>query len=277
MLTGKLSDFAGLLVFSVFFSALWPGYKKQVFAITGLLFIAWKSPLSQGLIVFCNEQLFLPVGRVVDASDYWALLIMPLAWRLLAEQEVKDVRPLFRGFALFCIGSISIAAFCATSMVPRYLLDENRYRMSGKPAEPLRTARQEEAILETFRQKGWQISKDTAFYEPAYSNHFYVKEKDSTGQLRMRPLAALYPRLYFKVQGGQAYTIDKMDVNGVQIRNIQLLIDEALPYQSGKRMVRLVSFQPVPYQDSAVIPRYDRAYYELAKALRKTVKTALKK
>jgi hypothetical protein len=78
-LTGKLSDFAGLFVFSLFWTSLLPAYKRTVLVLTGLLFIVWKSSWSQGLIDSWNALPLFDIGRVVDRSDLMALSVLPLA------------------------------------------------------------------------------------------------------------------------------------------------------------------------------------------------------
>lgn len=51
-LTGKLSDFAGLFVFAVFWMAFFPKKRNVIVWTTAILFTWWKSPLSQPLIEF---------------------------------------------------------------------------------------------------------------------------------------------------------------------------------------------------------------------------------
>src|SRR6185369_1060873 len=46
-ITGKLSDFAGVFVFSLFFAALFPHWKRSVYLFTILGFGFWKSPYSE--------------------------------------------------------------------------------------------------------------------------------------------------------------------------------------------------------------------------------------
>lgn len=78
-LTGKLSDFAGLFVFSLFFMAFFPKHRQIVLYATGILFIFWKSPFSQPSINFWNNLSIFSIQRVVDYADLFALLMLPLA------------------------------------------------------------------------------------------------------------------------------------------------------------------------------------------------------
>ena len=78
--TGKLSDFAGLFVFAVFWCSIFPRWKGTLLGVTGSLFIFWKSPFSQGAIEFWNALPLFEVERVVDMSDLLALSVLPLAF-----------------------------------------------------------------------------------------------------------------------------------------------------------------------------------------------------
>lgn len=79
-LTGKLSDFAGLFIFPIFWTALFPAHKKSVYWLTAVLFIIWKSPHSQYFIETWNKFGIFSISRVVDYSDLSALLILPLSF-----------------------------------------------------------------------------------------------------------------------------------------------------------------------------------------------------
>jgi hypothetical protein len=80
-LTGKLSDFAGLFVFPLFWVAFFPRKKLFVFIATAMLFVFWKSVYSQFLIEGWNSLPFFGIQRTVDYSDLCALLILPLSYR----------------------------------------------------------------------------------------------------------------------------------------------------------------------------------------------------
>lgn len=68
-LTGKLSDFAGLFAFSLFFGALLPRWKGAIYLCTTLGFVIWKSTFSQAMIDLVNMVLPIKVGRTVDWTD----------------------------------------------------------------------------------------------------------------------------------------------------------------------------------------------------------------
>lgn len=78
-LTGKISDFAGLFIFPIFWTALFPKFKNVIFILTGILFVIWKSSLSQFFIDEWNYFMPFSIDRVVDYSDLIALSILPLS------------------------------------------------------------------------------------------------------------------------------------------------------------------------------------------------------
>ncbi|RYZ48588.1 MAG: hypothetical protein EOP49_18325, partial [Sphingobacteriales bacterium] len=81
--TGKLSDFAGLIVLPVFIAALLPKLASRAALISGLLFVVWKTPLVSPLIDSLNKYTPLTFQRIVDYTDYIALLVLPLTHRLI--------------------------------------------------------------------------------------------------------------------------------------------------------------------------------------------------
>lgn len=91
--TGKLSDFAGLFVFTLFWTALFPRYKRIVFGVIATLFILWKSSWSQPFINSWNEFGLFPIDRVVDFTDLLALSVLPLAYFIeQRSSQLKTVR-----------------------------------------------------------------------------------------------------------------------------------------------------------------------------------------
>ena len=114
IITGKLSDFAGLFVFSFFFSALIPTKKGVIFFITFLGFIFWKMPVSDVFIENWNKIMFYQIDRVVDYSDYIALLILPFAYYYKPKNNIelpKKINSLLKTI----IPIVSVFSFFATA------------------------------------------------------------------------------------------------------------------------------------------------------------------
>ncbi|MDQ3688416.1 MAG: hypothetical protein M3430_22875 [Acidobacteriota bacterium] len=87
-LTGKLSDFAGLFIFPIFWTALAVRWKKTIYSLTALSFIFWKSMYSQPLIDWWNMLHLFTMHRVVDMTDLLASLSLPFSY--LYCQQLQD-------------------------------------------------------------------------------------------------------------------------------------------------------------------------------------------
>ncbi|MFK7772305.1 MAG: hypothetical protein AB8F94_09200 [Saprospiraceae bacterium] len=117
-LTGKLSDFAGLFVFAVFWMAFFPKKRNTIVWATAIIFTWWKSPLSQPLIEYWNEIVFYSIDRVIDYSDLMALLVLPFAIVFCKSDSVARLRvsPVLTTLVSFFI-------FCSTSAIEPVLYE----------------------------------------------------------------------------------------------------------------------------------------------------------
>lgn len=120
-LTGKISDFTGLFVFSLFWYSLFPKRKNVIFTLTALLFIIWKSEYSQVFIDFWNDILILKINRVVDYTDLAALIILPLAYRV---DKIKPKLTLEFKFSSVIVSGLALFAFASTSYYSEVEVDK---------------------------------------------------------------------------------------------------------------------------------------------------------
>ncbi|NDV65299.1 hypothetical protein [Bacteroides sp. 224] len=119
-LTGKLSDFAGLLIFPLFIATVAPRFKKWVVLITGIGFILWKLPIITPIIDSINHVTGWGIYRTIDYTDYMALSILPLSYYLIKTEKCQTA------FSFSCIKhcfkyallGVSFFAFCATTLPP---------------------------------------------------------------------------------------------------------------------------------------------------------------
>lgn len=156
-LTGKLSDFAGLFIFPLFWTALFPKYKIRIFLFTALFFIFWKSPYSESFIGLWNKVMFFEIARVVDYTDLLALFILPAAYYYEGRKNRVDFIKLNPIIPLL----ISIFSFIATSMPDRIIEVNKEYSFSF--------------LRDSLEQK--------IFYLPAIENRWKEEYKiDSTGE-----------------------------------------------------------------------------------------------
>lgn len=125
-LTGKLSDFCGLYAFAFFFSKIFPENKKfAVHLITAVLFIIWKSPLSQPFITLFSTY-FFTIDRVVDYTDLWALFVLPLSYFTQAKSFDRFYKTIGLSFvALFAFTATSRSMPTFSFFEPQYLLIKN--------------------------------------------------------------------------------------------------------------------------------------------------------
>lgn len=131
-LTGKLSDFAGLFVFPLFWAAFFPRLKSLVYVLTAVSFTFWKSAYSQPLIDGWNGLPFFGIERTVDYSDLLALTILPLSYaysRVPSNYHVP--RP-----ALYLIAFVSMFSFTATQYSQKVSYD-NEYQFLSSRRELL--------------------------------------------------------------------------------------------------------------------------------------------
>ena len=131
-LTGKLSDFAGLFAFPLFWAAFFPRRQTSIFVSTAVLFVFWKSAYSQSLIEEWNRLPLFGIGRTVDYSDLWALLILPLSYFYSNKFSAVQVPRRF----IYLIAIVSIFAFTATQF-SQELSYNNEYQFQSSRKELL--------------------------------------------------------------------------------------------------------------------------------------------
>lgn len=114
-LTGKLSDFAGLFGFAIFWTAFFPKGKILIYSLLVAIFTFWKSPFSSGFIEFWNSFGLFVIDRTVDFTDLTAFLVLPLAWIYGEKAKPLAMPKISQNFAFTTIVLISVFAFTATS------------------------------------------------------------------------------------------------------------------------------------------------------------------
>lgn len=129
-ITGKLSDVVGLMVFSIFWCFLFPRLKLQIHFFTAALFIFWKLPYSQPIIDGWNNLSLFSIGRTIDYTDLFALLVLPISYFCTARPSTIPKQR----WATCLIAVISVFAFTATSYSEKTVY-ENEYYFSNSKKE----------------------------------------------------------------------------------------------------------------------------------------------
>lgn len=135
--TGKLSDFAGLYAFPLLLTALVPRARRWIFGFTAIAFLLWKSPLSSSPLLAWNRLGIWPLTRVIDYSDWIALVSLPFAYRTSyrAASPPRKLLPLGRLRAL-ATGLFAIVAFAGTSRpAPRFAMEPVAGHFVGGPPQ----------------------------------------------------------------------------------------------------------------------------------------------
>lgn len=140
-LTGKLSDFAGLFVFALFWSALFPRSKAVIFSCIVVFFSFWKSPLASGFIDWWNSIGIFTIARTVDYTDLSAFVVLPAAWIYGENCRAFRVPVFSQNYALTVIALVSVFAFTATSQPEpnsHYLEYQENYTVEKSSLEVLK-------------------------------------------------------------------------------------------------------------------------------------------
>ncbi len=188
--TGKLSDIAGLFIFPLFLTAFFSKRKLLVYGLTAFLFIFWKSPFSEILIDFWNSLTSLNIGRIIDYTDFFALLILPVSY-FYSEREMRELYTV--SFARRILASfvviISVFAFTATSLVKdkTIYLDE-QYKLSRGKSEIENILRQnpklqnikirrDDEVFDTNKYPNIEIDRKTFFVDFLLKQRFCDSER----------------------------------------------------------------------------------------------------
>ncbi len=184
-LTGKLSDLAGLIVLPVFIALLTPRLAKWSCLIAALFFIFWKTEWSSGLIEQINANGFLTIGRVIDYSDFIALLILPLPWAMIREKTPIDQR--LRSAGSIVILVVTSLTLMATSIRRNPVLNpEGTIRIAEK--HPLKVPK--DTVLSRIKHLGYTYEKSDQYYHiydivipPIEEGQQFIVDQDTIKEL----------------------------------------------------------------------------------------------
>lgn len=197
VLTGKLSDFCGLFIFPIFWSAVFPTRKSWVFIMTALLFIFWKSEYAAGFIELANNV--FPIRRTVDPTDLVALPVLLLGWfHINAGPHIVISNTLRTRLSGLFIGGITIFSFCATTQQRSVQsFDQPQYVLLQSALMPDSTAYYDE--FEFYQKDALLIVKVSQLYIPKpikdddYNKNRSLKDLDTSVRQRITDSTSLIP------------------------------------------------------------------------------------
>lgn len=171
LITGKLSDFAGIAVVALLLFAAYPRRSVIVSLSISLTFLWWKSPASHWAIQTFNHLGLYQIGREQDYSDLFALLIIPFCLPVAKNPDRFALPwPRLRQWLTPPIAVITLFGIMGTSSMPT---QQNYFIKTSNPAEPL-PREQIAAVIATIAQDFHLICFECA--HPNQSGH-YSKDK----------------------------------------------------------------------------------------------------
>lgn len=180
--TGKLSDFAGLFVFPLFFAAFFPRLRTSIYVLTAILFIFWKSVCSQVVIDYWNSLSFFSIVRTVDYSDLVALGILPFSY--VYSRIPHSIRS--PSALIYLIAVVSIFAFTATSYHTRFPYNnEYRFANSKKDLFQRMSRLSSHDVKDSIEESDtFNISFDSCTHEATFT----LYEKDGQSVITLREI-----------------------------------------------------------------------------------------
>lgn len=119
LVTGKLSDIAGVALVTLLLLTLHPHRPGAIYTGMAAAFAWWKSPLSQPFLDAANTLLPVTLGRAVDYTDLLALAVMPLCRHVIARPHAYAVPgPWVRRLLVAPLAALTLFGLMATSVLP---------------------------------------------------------------------------------------------------------------------------------------------------------------
>ncbi|CAN5374345.1 hypothetical protein BH09BAC6_BH09BAC6_07540 [soil metagenome] len=170
--TGKISDFAGLLIFPMFLQFLFPRLSRISILLTGLFFIFWKLPVSTPFIDFYNKIAIIPITRTVDYSDLIALSVLPFAQYFIQRVDryrIGNIPPAY----LTCLIAIPAGViFMATSPPVSFSMKPGGDIHIGKS---YKMKISKEQALAKLKAKGFHVEPDTSQHYTTRATYYLAK------------------------------------------------------------------------------------------------------
>jgi len=118
VVTGKLSDFAGIALVALLLLSAFPRSFVLVHVCISIAFAWWKSPLSSPFLAWLNGLGLGEFGRTVDYTDLVALSILPLCRCRESATSAFVAWKRIRTIAALPVCVITLLAVLGTSQIP---------------------------------------------------------------------------------------------------------------------------------------------------------------
>lgn len=251
-LTGKLSDVAGLVVLPVFLTVFFPSQRRWLLLLSGFVFTWWKSPLSETTILFFNDRLSLPVSRVVDYTDLFTLVVLPLAGRI--KPVSCNLQATLRAGLQGVLAVVTFVSLCATSVPYReglgYGLRENEMGFY----EHFHSTKTEEELVQSLKDKGLAVYREEVRYYPVRNgeNLYYRLSSPNDTTVNWTPVPHSKDSvIYLRRVSTPFYVIPFYVLEGDTLKNIEFTLSTNSK-KKNRSTIYLESFQtaqPEKYRD----------------------------
>lgn len=244
-LTGKLSDVAGVVALALFLTSFWPKRRTAAHVVVAVAFLLWKSPLADAPLAMWNALGVWPMSRVLDYTDWLAVLVLPMSWWYAAR-----ARPLPRIVALKpAIVLVASIAFMATSRPVKHVKDSYRFDLPYPQRQVYAAMREIDALSQ------WKPS-DTIGARPVRDSGtaFWFSHDDRNWGDTISIYADIDPRFEFSAQV-------EMSARTADTTSLTLL--RVTVYEEDKHTVR--ELRKI-FVDSILGPLQRRIAYNAAKA-----------
>jgi hypothetical protein len=225
-LTGKLSDFAGMIVLPVFLRTLFPERKWPVLLFTSFFFFWWKSPLSQPAIDLLHQQLFFPMERVVDYTDLVALCLLPVAAFINPVQY--NLSPILQRSLSIFMAFFAVVVLCSTTGPYRHIQYYGPRENVISFYQEYKSPKNREEIIADLQQRGVRVTESqTRYYPHINGDRLYYRvnpNNDSIAEWVPVPQSK-DSVIYLRRDGEPFYLIPFLVMGGDTLRNIEFSID----------------------------------------------------
>ena len=118
-LTGKLSDICGIIIFPMLLSYIFPKLKENSVFLSAAIFTFWKSEFSQSAINLYNKYSFIETSRIVDYSDLYVLMLLPIPYFFIKNISKFD-NVQFKNLNSKLVFVLSLFIFISEAPPPNY-------------------------------------------------------------------------------------------------------------------------------------------------------------
>jgi len=218
LITGKLSDFAGLFIIGLLFIKISPRNSTLVLALVGLTFIAWKSSISDPFIRLWNLNAPLQIGRTVDYTDLVALIILPAVKKYSLIYKPLSIKPLLLlpifALTVFSIMGTSPARYGVRVDIPE---KTSEYQIQKKESE------KSVPVLNTIQKAAISLGLECLSCEEGS----YYKKYIGRGVLLQANYDSDLKKVYLGIYSKDPYRM-KYDEQKIEVEKIRVELEEIL-------------------------------------------------